>query len=49
MSLAVEGRLHRHLSEESLHKLLLNHIRPEVRGTSPLTPLLKGLGRRNAE
>lgn len=47
ISLAMEGKLHRHLSEESLQKLLLSHFQPEVRGTSPLTPLLRGLGRRD--
>ncbi|MBC7543820.1 MAG: TIGR00159 family protein [Candidatus Sericytochromatia bacterium] len=48
ISVALQGRLHRHLSEESLQKLLLSHFQPEVRGTSPLTPLLRGLGRRES-
>jgi hypothetical protein len=42
----MQARLHRHLSEETLQKLLLSHFQPEVRGTSPLTPLLRGLGRK---
>lgn len=46
ISVAIGGRLHRHLSEESLQKLLISQLQPEVHGTSPLQPLLKGLVRK---
>lgn len=46
ISVAIGGRLHRHLSEESLQKLLVSQLQPENQGTSPLQPLLKGLVRK---
>ena len=47
ISVAIEGRLHRHLSEESLRDLLVRHFQSEVgRATAPLQPMFRGLGKR---